>query len=331
MRNRGSIYRPLLLAGVVWIAAPPTLAEPISVDAEPIPLLAGYPEVAQIDGLAYRGGLVLDSDDSRFGGLSGLAVTPDGGRLFAVSDTGYLLTMTPVLDSDGNLAGLGEVTLEPLIRENGKDLPGIKQGADAEALTVSRDDALVVAFEHDHRLMFYDGDSPPRRTAAPAEMAFAPPNGGIEALTALPDGGYLMLSEGLETGPETVAGWFGEPGAWSMFFYQRHDKFRPTGAAALANGDIIVVERYFSILDGQDTRIRRIAPADLVAGAVVDSAIVAELRDPLPIDNFEGIAVHRTGSGETRLFLISDDNFNPLQQTLLLMFAIDPDGGAAAE
>jgi hypothetical protein len=36
----------------------------------------------------------------------------------------------------------------------------------------------------------------------------------------------------------------------------------------------------------------------------------------------EGLSVHRSPSGETVLTLISDDNFSPLQRTLLLQFTL---------
>ena len=36
----------------------------------------------------------------------------------------------------------------------------------------------------------------------------------------------------------------------------------------------------------------------------------------------EGLAVHRNAQGEIVLTLISDDNFSPLQRTLLLQFAL---------
>ena len=36
----------------------------------------------------------------------------------------------------------------------------------------------------------------------------------------------------------------------------------------------------------------------------------------------EGIAVHRSPGGELRITIISDDNFNPVQRTLLLQFAL---------
>ena len=38
-------------------------------------------------------------------------------------------------------------------------------------------------------------------------------------------------------------------------------------------------------------------------------------------DNFEGIAAEARGEA-TRLYILSDDNFNPVQRTLLLAFDV---------
>ena len=40
------------------------------------------------------------------------------------------------------------------------------------------------------------------------------------------------------------------------------------------------------------------------------------------IDNMEGLSVHRAADGALVLTLISDDNFSPLQRTLLLQFTL---------
>ena len=40
------------------------------------------------------------------------------------------------------------------------------------------------------------------------------------------------------------------------------------------------------------------------------------------VDNMEGIAVHRAADGALVLTLVSDDNFSPLQRTLLLQFSL---------
>ena len=60
----------------------------------------------------------------------------------------------------------------------------------------------------------------------------------------------------------------------------------------------------------------------LKPGAIVDGEILIDVDFAYEIDNMEGIAVHRNAAGETILTLISDDNFNPLQRTILLRFAL---------
>jgi len=49
--------------------------------------------------------------------------------------------------------------------------------------------------------------------------------------------------------------------------------------------------------------------------------VLAEIKRPLTVDNFEGIAVRRNEKARRSLPSL-DDNYNPLQRTLLLMFAL---------
>jgi hypothetical protein len=49
---------------------------------------------------------------------------------------------------------------------------------------------------------------------------------------------------------------------------------------------------------------------------------VATFTAPATVDNFEGIAAVRRPDGGVRLYILSDDNFNPGQRTLLLAFDV---------
>jgi hypothetical protein len=69
-------------------------------------------------------------------------------------------------------------------------------------------------------------------------------------------------------------------------------------------------------------RLRRIPLASLKDGALVDGPVLAAADMGYQIDNMEGIGVHRTPGGETVLTLVSDDNFSPIQRTLLLQFTL---------
>jgi len=72
-------------------------------------------------------------------------------------------------------------------------------------------------------------------------------------------------------------------------------------------------------------RIRRIVAKDLKSGATITGDVLLEATDALNIDNMEGIAPHRSATGETILTLISDDNYSALQRTLLMQFPV-PEG-----
>ena len=41
------------------------------------------------------------------------------------------------------------------------------------------------------------------------------------------------------------------------------------------------------------------------------------------MDNFEGVAVADDGGGAPLVYILSDDNFNFFQRTLLLLFRLD--------
>jgi len=57
-------------------------------------------------------------------------------------------------------------------------------------------------------------------------------------------------------------------------------------------------------------------------GALPAPEALAELRQPLTVDNFEAVDAIRGPAGETLIYLLSDDNFSPLQRSLLLLFAL---------
>ena len=133
----------------------------------------------------------------------------------------------------------------------------------------------------------------------------------------------LAIAEGREEAATSPAFlWRG--GAWSELAYPRAPGFRPTGATTLPGGDLLVVERSFNLIDGVAIRLQRIAASRIRAGATLQGTTLAVLRRPLTLDNMEGIAARRHPvTGETLVYLISDDNFRSLQQTLLLVFALE--------
>ena len=305
----------------------PGLAAPLEIVARGVPLHADNPERQIAGSLRYRGGLELTSSDSRFGGLSALLLSEDGTRLTATTDRGHWITARLIADPNGAPRALAEAEIGALHGPGGVHLRG-KSEADSESLTRLADGALAVGFERQHRLWRYPaGANPlaghPEEIPAPAALQSLRSNSGIEALATLADGALLAIAEGRKN-EDTSPAFLWRGGVWSELVYPRVPGFRPTGATTLPGGDLLVIERSFNIFDGVAIRLQRIAAAQIRAGATLRGTTLAVLRRPLTLDNMEGVAARRNpATGETLLYLISDDNFGPLQRTLLLVFALE--------
>jgi hypothetical protein len=315
---------PVLLA---FAPGAPALAAPLEIAASVVPLQAEDPERRRVGPLRFLGGLHLTSADPRFGGLSALLLSEDGTRLTAVTDKGHWMTARLLADSAGAPLGLAEAEIGELHGPGGRHLHG-KRETDSESLARLASGELAVGFERDHRLWRYPAaPNPlagrPETIPVPAALRSLRSNSGIEALAVLADGALLAIAKGREEAATSPAFlWRG--GAWSELAYPRAPGFRPTGATTLPGGDLLVVERSFNLFDGVAIRLQRIAASRIRAGATLQGTTLAVLRRPLTLDNMEGVAARRHPvTGETLIYLISDDNFSLLQQTLLLVFALE--------
>jgi hypothetical protein len=94
----------------------------------------------------------------------------------------------------------------------------------------------------------------------------------------------------------------------------------PTDCAFLPNGDLLVLERGVGFLSF-NMSLRRIPAADVHAGIIMDGEVLLSASGG-DIDNMEGLAVHPGPGGETRITLISDNNFNDWERNLLLEFSL---------
>ena len=68
-------------------------------------------------------------------------------------------------------------------------------------------------------------------------------------------------------------------------------------------------------------RLVRLRAEDVKAGAQMQGEVLFEGTGG-DLDNMEGVAVHTTPAGETRITLISDDNFHDWERSLLLEFSL---------
>src|SRR5262249_13983588 len=159
--------------------------------------------------------------------------------------------------------------------------------------------------------------------AVPPRVGKLPNNKGLESLVFVPrdmtlGGTLLAISErGLDPSGNIVAFLIGGPSP-GQFAIPRSNDFDISDATLLPSGELLLLERKFSIVDGVGIRIRRIPLSAIAPGALIDgpSIFAADLNNE--VDNMEGIDTHRTPEGDTILTMISDDNFSLIQRTLLL-------------
>jgi len=304
------------------IVAAPLAADPIDLDTKTIALAPTEPNVNKVGALTYRGGLELSSKDARFGGLSGLAVSTDGDRLVTVTDAGHWFEARLVYDTDGTLTGLADPAMSTLNDESGRPLTS-KSESDAESLAPAPGGGFLVSFERQHRAHFY---AAPGANAEPPDFALGDltgvkRNGGLEAMEYLSDGRLLLLTEDHFVADGHLAGWLVDGGTVVSLTYPGNGFFKPTGLTRLADGRLLVLERGYTLIGGPKARIMMIPPPS-GPGAITDLTEIARLQPPIQVDNYEGIAARTGSNGETLLYIVSDDNFNGMQRTLLLMFAL---------
>lgn len=278
-------------------------------------------------GLGLPGGATL-ADDVRFAGgvelvleggsplhsLSDLKLT-GGDGFVSVSDAGDLVRGQLVLNRAGKLVGVRDLSWRRLTLIGGTSILD-KADGDAEGLAVLDGGDLLVSFERNHRIWNYGPVATPLAHPTPVrqpDATFAP-NDGMEGLSPRP-GGWRVSGE-------SGGVWDCAASACTIVTAQptaalSDGAFRITGMDRdpSGNGVFIVQRSYRPPLDAR-AQVRRMA-ADGTLGPVL-----IELKLPGTTDNFEGIAAVARDDG-TRLYILSDDNNNPAQRTLLLAFDVE--------
>lgn len=312
------------------MALGPVAAEPISLDTRRIEHFRVVGDGERFGELVFRGGLVLRAPGTRLGGLSGMLLSADGGRMLVATDLGDWLSARLVSDADGRLTGIAEAALFARLDTDGTP-PANKGAADAEALALlpGPPERVLVAIEQGARLLAYDAPvgpaSVPREMKLPDAVRRAARRRGLEALALAPPaspvaGRILLIHERASEGAADV--WLLGAGGARRLRLRQDPHWAVTGADFLPGGDLLVLERrYLPPLD-IGMRIRRIGRDALAGTGPLDGAVLIEADFSHEIDNMEGIAVHTDRAGRVFVTLISDDNRSFLQRTLVLRFAL---------
>jgi hypothetical protein len=330
----GSFFAALIVIGSFALAAvflrTSGAVTRITVKSTPIPSFDNRdPARTRFGALDYVGGLALTSSYKAFGGISGLHVEKDGANFLSVTDNGSWLRGR-ILYRDGKPAGIADAEMAPMLDWDGKPLA--KRGwYDAESV-VELNGQFYVGLERVEKIVRFDY----RRDGllAHAEPIPVPDdfktftyNKSLECLAAGPAGTPLagqliVITERSLDAAGNFRSFLIKGKDVGRFSVKRSGGFDVSDCTILPPGDLLLLERSYSVARGVAMRIRRIPLDQLKPGALVDGKPLIEADLHYQIDNMEGIAIHRNARGEVILTLVSDDNFSVIQRNLLLQFKL---------
>ena len=293
-----------------------------AIAAEALPLDPRSPARTELGQLRFLGAWALTSENDRFGGISGLIALPDK-HFIAIGDAGTVIGF-----GLGRDARIVDPFIRPLPwRGNQEKEPEFEERDSEAGLRDPQTGKFWVSFENHPSLRRYSADfTKEERTLRPKAMKAWPTNSGAESLARLNDGRFLILSEGGK-GPDGSYEALLYPRAPESgmrpirFGYRPPDGFKATDADVLPDGRVVILHRRLAFPSGLSASIGIADPADIRPGKVWQATELARLESPLAVDNMEGLAVTQE-DGRDIVWIISDDNFNAFQRTLLMKFAL---------
>ncbi len=258
-------------------------------------------------------------DDPRFGGFSGIALSPDGLRFTAISDRGAYTTGRLQRDAAGRITA---VAAAPIRRLRGAG-PGplAAERADSEGLAIARDGTVYVSFEGRGaaRVLHYATlDGPAENLPVPDAFRRMQRNSALESLAIAGDGTLYTLPErsGAEAMPFPV--WRYRGGTWDQpFAIPRRGTYLAVSADIGPDGRFYLLERDLRGIAGFASRLRRFR---LTETALLDETVLIETPAGMH-DNLEGLSVWQGAAGLVAT-MISDDNFRFFQSTEIVEYRL---------
>lgn len=307
--------------------------EPIEISVRPITQFQIGRDEKNFGPLEFVGGLEMTSYSRDFGALSAFRFLAPGSDFIGVADTGFWFFGSLVHDAEMRPSGVRNFRMMQMVDEAGKPIEQ-KWEVDAEGLAV-RDGVASVGFERNHRIAQFriepNGMKPPFR-----QLDFLVPkselrqNRGFETVAySNPDGPHkgalVVVSEKSLDKQGNIYAAILEGPHKGVFTVRRDGEFDITDGAFLPDGDLLLLERSFSMAVGVKMRLRLIRGDTIRKGAVADGPVLMTADMAYQIDNMEGLDVWTRDDGALMVSLISDDNHSILQRNLYLEFVLHRD------
>ncbi|PSJ59410.1 esterase-like activity of phytase family protein [Pseudaminobacter soli (ex Li et al. 2025)] len=284
----------------------------------------------QFGPLEFVGGFEMTASSRHFGGFSAMRFLTPGKDFVGVADTGFWFFGKVTRDAEQRPTGMADFRMVQMVDETGKPIEE-KWRVDAESLAL-RGKVATVGFERNHRVAEFHID--PNDMRAPfRQLDFLVPknelrlNRSFETLAYAPEAGALkgalvvVTERSLDKQGNVFAAVLSGPRK-GVFTVVRSDGFDITDGAFLPNGDLLLLERSFTIMQGVRMRLRRL-PADSIGkDKVADGPVLMKADMRYQIDNMEALDVWRRADGALIVSLMSDDNQSFLQRSLYLEFRL---------
>ncbi len=291
---------------------------------KPLPLDPAHLGPRRIGPLTFLNAWELGSGNNDFGGISALTALPDG-RFVGLSDAGTVIGF--------GLAG-NERADRPFIAPLPTPLSGKTnyKDRDTEGITYDPETGRFwISYEGRHAIRrFTPALARTDAKVTPEPMRKWRTNKGGETIIRMTDGRFIVLSESFNI---PGGGYMGllfsgdpvEPGTqMSIFGYRPPIGYMPTDGTQLPDGRLLILNRSISFPKGFAAKLVMVDPATIKKDADISGEVIVTLAAPLLIDNMEGITTTQE-DGRTIIWIISDNNFNAWQRTLLMKFALTED------
>jgi len=286
-----------------------------------------------VDG-KFMGIKILDSkivnisriDGEKFYGISGIAYDENRDILYMINDRGRLFTFR-VAVKNSQITDLKPIGGYRLKDEYGRKL--LKPRSDSEGLTLVQDGdkkSLLVSFEKYPRIMKFDvhGKGQKAKFILPRRLKniknFQGTNGALEALTYHPKYGFLTTGEfPLKDQIYPYQGIFNANGEVCKFKKDYFDN-AVTEFEMMRDGNILALQRDIDLKRFSINITLKKIYLDKIENGICKSKNLAVMKsgNGWDLDNFEGLT-HYKGN---IYFMISDDNGNFFQNTILTMFEV---------
>jgi len=265
--------------------------------------------------------------------LSDLAWDKDENLLYAISDEGLLYHLQLTVNQDGLQNANVKFAIQ-LKDKHGKKLKG--KYSDSEGLAIINanngikgDSQLIISFENKPRIAYYTPQGAfIKKVRIPKILRkrkyYRSKNKALESVTVHPEYGILTAAEyPLKKYHKDYQSVYSSTGKIWHFPASPATNSAITALEVLPNKDILILERaYKDPLTPIKIYLRRlkIKQCDKQKNCKTQAIASFNGADGWLLDNFEGLAHFK----DNQYFMVSDDNGNPLQKTILILFEIKP-------